>query len=236
MIPKRPTRLSGKGGEHPYRVRLPRFLIFRWVARAAAVTALAAPLALSAVLRVDSRVSPEVISDGLTWATAFPRLEQALALAGAGDEIWVATGTYGPAAELGFVLPSGVQLYGGFAGRETERDQRRPLENVTILQGDGLRSRVVTIAPEAAADTRLDGFQLSNGRARQGGGVYCQGGAAVIANNVITANQAIEAGGGIYCENASARIEGNAIYGNQPRTLDNTAGGGIYIRGVPPRS
>ncbi len=167
-------------------------------------------------------------------ATAFPRLELVLAAATPGDEVWVAAGRYGPIEVPGIVLPEGVGLYGGFAGTETERDQRDPLRHATILLGNGLTVRGITIAPDAGGDTRLDGFDLRNGRAREGGGVYCKGGAPVIANNIITANAAIEAGGGIYCEDSAARIVGNAIYGNRFNTLDTLSGGGIYVRrGAP---
>ena len=61
--------------------------------------------------------------DGLSWAQAIT-LENALSLAKAGDEIWVKgyediTGHIYKAPNGGFVLPSGVGMYGGFAGDET---------------------------------------------------------------------------------------------------------------------
>src|SRR5690554_5767517 len=56
--------------------------------------------------------------DGSTWADAFTYLQDALAAAGSGGEIWVAGGVYTPgvASSDHFNLPSGVALYGGFAG------------------------------------------------------------------------------------------------------------------------
>ena len=67
--------------------------------------------------------------DGLSWATAFADLQDGLAVALADDEIWVAAGTYTPTVPDGdrtisFDLKNGVGLFGGFAGSETERDQR----------------------------------------------------------------------------------------------------------------
>ena len=61
--------------------------------------------------------------DGLSWTQAIT-LTNALSLAKAGDEIWVKgyediTGHIYKAPEGGFVLPSGVGMYGGFAGDET---------------------------------------------------------------------------------------------------------------------
>ena len=64
--------------------------------------------------------------DGLSWAQAIT-LESALRQAKAGDEIWVKgyediTGHIYKAPEGGFVLPSGVAMYGGFEGKETNKN------------------------------------------------------------------------------------------------------------------
>lgn len=76
-------------------------------------------------------------STGASWSDAFRRLDDALAFAAQGDEVWVAQGRYTPANESSsFVIPVGVAVYGGFAGNETERDQRRPALRPTVLSGD----------------------------------------------------------------------------------------------------
>ena len=67
--------------------------------------------------------------DGSSWEKAIPLIE-ALSKAKATDEIWVKgykTTTLENiyvAPKEGFVLPSGVAMYGGFAGTETSRDKR----------------------------------------------------------------------------------------------------------------
>lgn len=67
--------------------------------------------------------------DGSSWEKAIPLIE-ALHQATAGDEIWVKgykTTTIENiyvAPKEGFVLPSGVAMYGGFDGTETSRDKR----------------------------------------------------------------------------------------------------------------
>ena len=81
----------------------------------------------------------------------YTNLQDALNAAQAGDQIWVAAGTYVPTSNFpngsdnrckSFVLKSGVTLYGGFDGTETDPTQREMEElsfdfsNPTILSGD----------------------------------------------------------------------------------------------------
>ncbi len=205
-----------------------------WGASAGALILLSLPSATARVIYVNAKVPPGGTADGLTWASAVPTLQEGLALAASGDEVWVAAGTYLATGTNRFLLPSGVRLYGGFAGSETELSQRDAVRQVTILDGNGVFGSVVTIATDATADTRLDGFRIQNGRANEGGGVYCRGGAPVIANNVITRNEAISAGAGVYCFNSSARVVGNRIFGQTYRALDNPIGGGIGCDGGAP--
>ena len=74
---------------------------------------------------------------GASWEHS-ATLQNALAAAGSGDEIWVASGVYTPgtSASATFTVTSGMQLYGGFAATETLRTQRDWTANPTILSGD----------------------------------------------------------------------------------------------------
>ncbi len=78
--------------------------------------------------------------DGKSWATAFKSLIVALEAAQEGASIWVTAGTYLPTEgsdrNASFRLKEGVDLYGGFSGRETSLDQRNWVKNKTILSGD----------------------------------------------------------------------------------------------------
>lgn len=80
-------------------------------------------------------------ADGSSWADAFPLLQDALAAAVPGDEVWVAAGLYKPGT-LGdsrtntFWIDKSIALYGGFAGGESSRAERDWEANVTVLSGD----------------------------------------------------------------------------------------------------
>lgn len=84
--------------------------------------------------------------DGSSWAQAIT-LENALSQAKAGDEIWVKgyediTGHIYKAPNGGFVLPSGVAMYGGFAGDENNKNNlptgrhKYQMKYQTALVGD----------------------------------------------------------------------------------------------------
>ena len=79
-------------------------------------------------------------NNGQSWTDAFGELHDALALAEAGDEIWVAKGTYRPSAtgdrSARFQLLSGVRLYGGFAGTELDLSERDWTATPTVLDGN----------------------------------------------------------------------------------------------------
>ncbi len=86
-----------------------------------------------------------VSPDGTSWSCESWEnpcgLQMALALASSGDEIWVKAGVYTPAANSDtpratFTLKNGVSVYGGFAGTETNRDQRDWENQITVLSGD----------------------------------------------------------------------------------------------------
>jgi hypothetical protein len=88
------------------------------------------------ILRVHAEAAGA--SDGASWQDAFTNLQDALRAATTGDEIWVATGVYTPgtARTSTFRMKYQVAIYGGFAGTETQRDQRDWVANPTVLSGD----------------------------------------------------------------------------------------------------
>ena len=122
-------------------------------------------------------------NNGTSWNDAFTNLQSALSYAclAPNAEIWVAAGTYKPTnstdRNASFFLPSGIRLYGGFVGTESNLNQR-PTHvigggaNATILSGnigdtgiDTDNSYNVVAAFETAAGTLINGFIIEKGYA-----------------------------------------------------------------------
>ncbi len=181
------------------------------------------------------------LQTGLSWADAYRDLQTALAAAAAGDEIWVAAGTYRPAGPGGdrnavFPVRPGVSLYGGFAGAEARRSQRDPSLNRTILSGDlngddgpafantSENSRVVLDGSATDAATTLDGFTVTAANGAYGGGLYLDGGFLTVRHCTFEQNQALF-GGGI-CMHESGPTIDRCFFHRNAATLD---GGALYV-------
>ena len=192
--------------------------------------------------------------NGTSWADAFGSLSEALAVAKAGDEIWVAKGTYTPDPadrNARFEIPSGVKVYGGFSGNEVALEERNIEKNPTTLSGEigapGLADNSYTIVYFANTNenTLLDGFLLTGANAngeleeeanpsRSGGAIYVNGenGIAkpVIANCSFTANFARD-GAAVYNNGRNGNCSPtfiNCTFTNNEAGLD---GGAIYNDG-----
>ena len=158
--------------------------------------------------------------NGTSWSQAFTFLQDALAVAVAGDSVFVAKGTYYPDdgantvfgdREETFTLLGQVTLYGGFAGTETDPNQRDADLNATILSGaiwagvgqEMYRSlHVVTLAGSAT----LNGVTVERGNANgelapsnQGGGCLAPAGTILtLVNCKISNNHAYASGGAVW--------------------------------------
>ena len=199
------------------------------------------------LLFVDATAPPG--GDGRSWATAYRRLRRALAEPAPDtfSMIWVAAGTYTPAhpggdREATFQLISGVAVYGGFAGGETNLAQRDPVGNPTILSGDlngddgpdfaGNDENSYHVVTGSGTDETavLDGFTITAGNADvfpeadgDGAGIYNESGSPTITNCTVSGNMAIVRGAGIQCtENSNPTITNCTITGN---TVPNHGGG-----------
>jgi len=160
-------------------------------------------------------------------------------------EVWVAAGTYTPSANgdrtTSFPLKVGVDIYGGFIGTETDRNQRDPAANLTILSGDLLGNDGEDFANNGensfhvvtgASGALLDGFTIRGGNANgatpndEGGGMYIVDSSPMLANIIFNDNSA-RIGGGL--------LNRNEWYKTNPTLTDVTfsgnsasLGGGIF--------
>ena len=172
-----------------------------------------------------------------SWATASNDLQAVINAASAGDEIWIATGTYLPNRRAdavtvitannrnnAFVLKNNVKIYGGFKGIETSFAERDLAINDVILSGDiGTVNvttdncfHVVISAGLAGANTLLDGVIITKGYAN----------ANIITPSISVNGQTVSPrnGGGLYKTSSVTDFTDCSI-------LENYAivnGGGIY--------
>ena len=179
-------------------------------------------------VKVDSEITTSG-NDGLSWEKAIT-LTDALSRAKAGDEIWVKgyediTGHIYKAPEGGFVLPSGVGMYGGFAGDETIKNNlptgrhKYQMKYQTALVGDidtnDKASQQLIIYPENT--TRFDNathvltlqMGVTQDNTNDGNKPTIVSGFLIAAGNAKGANTSANGrGGGIYVVNNSN--DGNA--------------------------
>lgn len=178
--------------------------------------------AFAPALYVDAN-STASTPDGASWATAFPDLQSALALAVPGDTIDVAGGTYlpGTGSSDTFNIPTGVSIYGGFAG---SADYAEPFTRdfntyTSFLSGDlgPLVSAYNVLTVNDATGVRIDGFTIENGYSTgdyNGAGLTASDSSLTIVNCTFFGNHAGESGGAIYLSNSSATITDSSFVDN----------------------
>ena len=192
--------------------------------------------------------------DGSSWTQAIT-LENALRQAKAGDEIWVKgyediTGHIYKAPKGGFVLPSGVAMYGGFAGDETIKNDlptgrhKYQMKYQTALVGDigtnDKASQQLIIYPEntTRTDNAIHVLTLQMGvtqaNTNDGNKPTIVSGFLIAAGNASGANTSANGrGGGIYVVNNSNDNNAGSRYFriSQCNFANNYGmrGGAIYV-------
>ena len=159
--------------------------------------------------------------NGLSWATAFATIDEALAAGASCDEIWVSGAHTLPAT---VAITSPIRIYGGFDGTEITRDERDPETNVTTFDGGGAVSCF-----EITAGTLLDGLTIANcfnDQPSEGGAIVVTGALLHVRDSVFSGNVNFRAvtfpdsahGGAIGAfAGASVAIEGSLFESNHSR-------------------
>ncbi|MBE0536801.1 MAG: right-handed parallel beta-helix repeat-containing protein [Phycisphaerae bacterium] len=198
-------------------------------------------------------------SDGKSWETALPFLQDALMLAGVGDEVRVAQGVYRPGdfalsdrpglgrAET-FALATGVTIKGGYAGLGApDPDARDVRRYETILSGDLAGTLPVLTRDNCEAVLTVRGREEYANCYHVVSAVGVDG-SAVLEGVTITGGTAngpaygepAEAkffhGGGVYVEDAAPVFVDCTITGNIAFVYGGPAakGGGMYCTGSQP--
>ncbi len=189
-------------------------------------------------------------NDGLSWASAFASLDHALQIAGRGDTLWMAAGTYHPTRLVGedlvegdvwrtFQLRNHVVVFGGFEGTEHHLAERDFTLHETILSGElGQGRHVYNVFYHDAllgldSTAVLDGVTITGGFAdglspRNAGAGMQNIGASPTLRNITFHGNIAAFGGGMYNRNGSAPRIINSVF----RENEALQGGGMYNRNL----
>ncbi len=189
------------------------------------------------------------VQNGTSWSNAYLTLQDALAIAGSGDIIRVAQGTYYPDEGAGqtndaetsaFFLIDGVQILGGFFGiGESETDQRNIDGYRTFLDGnidnngqlEGNAYNVVR-SNNVTGTAVIQGFTIQNGYADLqefpndvGGGMFNIAGSPTVDRCLFFANRSSEDnGGGMFNHQASPFVVDCVFQAN----IADLSGGAVF--------
>ncbi len=160
--------------------------------------------------------------NGCSWADAILDITDALQIINENTdyvEIWVAAGSYTPGAMRysTFNLSSNIKIYGGFAGNETDLNQRNIAANTSTLSGEiGMATNTdncyhIMNISEVANDFVIDGFTIEYSYAnpvqgvKSGGGILNYG-AGIIKNCIIQNCVSENGGSALYNQNIGSTL------------------------------
>ena len=186
--------------------------------------------------------------DGSSWANAAGDIQTMVDASESGEHVWIASGTYLLSATL--QMKEGVNVYGGFAGNESNINQRAKSDlnengiveaweftNATILDGRNAR-RVLNQANSFETETTWDGVTITKGKSDNGcSGAYISANGK-LNNCIVTQNASGSWGAGIFNNGGvvnNCSVHGNTILSSQAgriATTHNAGGAGIYNAGT----
>lgn len=188
--------------------------------------------------------------DGSSWSSAAGNLAQEMYAAIDGDQIWIAEGMYKPTSDgdrtVSFLLRTGVSVYGGFAGNETNVNERNIDNHQTILSGDLAgdddyyddavtdleeNSLHVVKSPLGTTNALLDGVTIQGGNANsysphdRGGGITLEPSAIMLNKLQIIENHALANGAGMFHGQGSSAVMSNVSFNSN---IAGQSGGGMF--------
>lgn len=189
------------------------------------------------------------MENGASWSTAFSNIQAAIdAGAGIGHvDVWVAEGVYVASTDPGVSMKEDINLFGGFSGIETQREQRDWFRRPSIIDAGGMQQAI-----HGSNNATLDGFIIQNAaetgmsnyyvsptivnctftmnNGTLGGGMFNEGASPIITNCNFKDNSAKD-GAGMYNYSSSPIITDCTFSGN---FADNN-GCGMYNDGSSPK-
>lgn len=175
---------------------------------------------------------------GSSWANA-STLQNAISNAGSNSQLWLKSGVYNITSSL--VLEnniSNLKLYGGFAGTETNLNQRNYTTNLTILDGQN----TTQILMLKSYNTEVNGITFRNGfvtgtitggtNPNSGGGaIFVFGANSILKNCKFTDNVSTSerGAGAVYLRNGGGHLVENCDFeGNKNHSVEGNGGGAIH--------
>ncbi|MVT07879.1 MBG domain-containing protein [Chitinophaga tropicalis] len=173
--------------------------------------------------------------DGSSWTSPLPELRDALNAAADPangiSQVWVAKGTYKPAATAdpaaSFTITSALSVYGGFAGNEATLNARNIPANPVILSGDlasdDILNNGIVLQPSDIRGT--NSYQVMT--IGNVSGQVVLDGLIITGGNATGATVDKQSGAGLYCSDANVSVTNTRFHGNAA----NLGGGAIYNTG-----
>lgn len=177
-------------------------------------------------------------NDGSSWADAFISVQDAVNAAAAGDDVYIAQGTYQEGAEI--TISQAINIFGGYPTGGGLQDIEN---NPTTL--DGAQSHRVLKASHSSGTLFIEGITIQNGwieeRFAQGAGIHSNSSLilqqVMVIKNTTTAFHdfsSLAQGGGIYSGSGVLTLLNCQVNNNVASDINsdsgdtNAQGGGIY--------
>lgn len=196
----------------------------------------------------------EAGGDGTFWHRAMATLDEALSSASAGDQVWVAAGTYRPGISRtdSFILREGIEIYGGFAGVEVpgafHLGNRNLTRDETVLEGEiGVpgaadNSFHIIVAAAVTRSTVIDGVTIARAHASGltqslqdvGGGLLVLDASPTFRRCLFLDLQAGTRGAAVHIASGAPLFAHCRFVGNQTTVTQsaNNLGGAVYYAGT----